>query len=423
MTKNLPKLKACMLILCILFLKNTQAQNNCLNFDGANDVINMPYNVALDFSITDEFTIEAWIKTNSSYAPIFSNQLSNPPYNGYEVAIHNGKLSFELVNNDQSNKMQVVTLLSCNDGSWHHVACVYRGIPTASAVGLYIDGQSLTTNALSNNLSGIVNSIDGTYIGFNFPLFNNFSGNIDEIRVWDKALCAQSITTCMNSNLTGTEANLVAYYNFNQGIAGGNNTSTSVLNDLGPNSINGSLISFALNGSTSNWLTATNGINGTCTPFTVDVYASGPGQICTGESANILAIGASSYTWMPGNLQGSVISVTPVISTIYTVTGEVSGCTGKTTYSLDVDACVGLAQKLSATNEVQVFPNPFTGSFTIKGLAQTSKIYIYNLLGEMVYKNIIVGTEHEIFLPDVPKGTYFLEIISEKTTREIILKE
>ncbi len=53
--------------------------------------------------------------------------------------------------------------------------------------------------------------------------------------------------------------------------------------------------------------------------------------ICEGETATINAFSSSNnltYTWNPGNLQGSVISVTPSSSTTYSVTAESSlGCT------------------------------------------------------------------------------------------------
>jgi hypothetical protein len=50
-------------------------------------------------------------------------------------------------------------------------------------------------------------------------------------------------------------------------------------------------------------------------------------QVCENESLNLVAVGGVSYTWSPGNLIGSVISVTPAASTVYTVTGANSnGC-------------------------------------------------------------------------------------------------
>lgn len=58
----------------------------------------------------------------------------------------------------------------------------------------------------------------------------------------------------MNCELTGNECNLVAYYKFNQGTAGGNNAGVTTLVGSTTNGYNGTLNNFALSGSTSNWI-------------------------------------------------------------------------------------------------------------------------------------------------------------------------
>jgi hypothetical protein len=59
-------------------------------------------------------------------------------------------------------------------------------------------------------------------------------------------------------------------------------------------------------------------------------------SICVGSSSTLSATGASSYTWMPGNLTGSPM-VTPTTSTTYTVTGtNASGCSNTATVTIVV---------------------------------------------------------------------------------------
>ena len=56
-----------------------------------------------------------------------------------------------------------------------------------------------------------------------------------------------------------------------------------------------------------------------------------PGTICPGGSSTLLASGANTYTWMPGNLNGTSVNVSPASTTAYTVTGtSAAGCTGTT---------------------------------------------------------------------------------------------
>jgi hypothetical protein len=69
---------------------------------------------------------------------------------------------------------------------------------------------------------------------------------------------------------------------------------------------------------------------------TVTVNAS-INPLCLGSSSVLTASSASTYTWMPGSLTGSSVTVSPTATTTYTVTGtSSSGCTASTTILLTV---------------------------------------------------------------------------------------
>jgi hypothetical protein len=58
---------------------------------------------------------------------------------------------------------------------------------------------------------------------------------------------------------------------------------------------------------------------------TLSVTSSG--SICAGSSISLTANGANTYTWNPGALTGSLVTVSPSSSTVYSVTGKsASGC-------------------------------------------------------------------------------------------------
>ncbi|MCS7084604.1 MAG: hypothetical protein NZ534_00830, partial [Bacteroidia bacterium] len=58
------------------------------------------------------------------------------------------------------------------------------------------------------------------------------------------------------------------------------------------------------------------------------VTASSPDlTICVGENTTLNASGAVSYVWTPGSLSGASVSVSPAVTTTYTVTGtDANGC-------------------------------------------------------------------------------------------------
>ena len=58
--------------------------------------------------------------------------------------------------------------------------------------------------------------------------------------------------------------------------------------------------------------------------------------LCLGKSTDVLASGASTYTWQPGGLFGFSVNVSPTVSTIYTVTGSQFNCASTTTINVTV---------------------------------------------------------------------------------------
>jgi gliding motility-associated-like protein len=77
-----------------------------------------------------------------------------------------------------------------------------------------------------------------------------------------------------------------------------------------------------------------------CCPTPTITTAPSATNICSaaGTSVTILGGGATTYTWMPGNINTSSISVNPTVSTTYTLTGATAGCSGSKTVAVNVSA-------------------------------------------------------------------------------------
>jgi hypothetical protein len=163
---------------------------------------------------------------------------------------------------------------------------------------LYKDGVSV------HSFSGTPNTpTTGFGIGASFQLPGDFfKGTIDEVRFWNVARSQADIQAKMNCELTGTEANLVAYYKFNQGVAGSNNAGVTTLTDIAGGDNNGTLSNFALTGTTSNWVTPGGVASGTtCTMAALAVNAGNDIPHSGGATKlNGLASGGSggyTYAW------------------------------------------------------------------------------------------------------------------------------
>ena len=89
---------------------------------------------------------------------------------------------------------------SYSDGQWHYAVVTYDG---STAVRLYIDGvqvSSLSTSATPDNTG-----IQTVRIGANSLALNGFfTGNVDEVRVWNRALSSTEIANAYNNGLFNT---------------------------------------------------------------------------------------------------------------------------------------------------------------------------------------------------------------------------
>ena len=145
-----------------------------------------------------------------------------------------------------------------NAGQWYHLAIVGG----TSSAELFVNGNHVGGFVISFGVA--TGSSLNLVLGNDIPLTEFFHGEMDEVRIWNKKLCQEEIMGGMNCSLNGNESGLIAYYKFNQGSAGGNNSSETTLTDSSQNNLDCTLNNFTLNGSTSNWVNSTNGVGGSC---------------------------------------------------------------------------------------------------------------------------------------------------------------
>ncbi|MEI6853375.1 MAG: T9SS type A sorting domain-containing protein, partial [Bacteroidota bacterium] len=77
-----------------------------------------------------------------------------------------------------------------------------------------------------------------------------------------------------------------------------------------------------------------------------------PSTVCSGSQSVLTATGATSYTWMPGSLSGSPLNVNPSSTTIYTVTGNLSGCTSTSTVTVSTNPFPSAAGTITGTSSL-----------------------------------------------------------------------
>jgi len=134
---------------------------------------------------------------------------------------------------------------------------------------------------------------------------------------------------------------------------------------------------------------------------------------CVGQTETLTANGTStSYTWNT-NATGNSISVSPTVTTNYTVTGTgLNGCTNKTVITQNVSLCTDINQAQNTGQDVIVFPNPSSTNLTVKTNQETQTISIYNSLGALVQTE----KSNTFSVEQLASGLYILNIKTENGT-------
>lgn len=269
-----------LLTLCLfgLLTFSTSAQNalNALHFDGSNDFVQATVPPLFGNLAANDFTMEAWVRPDASiFSRIIFAQSSTTNFATMSLSTGN-VIYFYVVENGTT--YSVATSAGIPAGTWTHVAVTWT--TATNTVSVYFNGVLQSGVSGGTSSTGSVNNLSlGTRPGG----AQFFTGAMDEVRIWSEARSACEILSNYQSQLMGTENNLIVYYNFNQGVANGNNTSVTTLPEL-VSANNGTLSNFALSGTTSNWISS--GATLTVIGEQGGVINPLQAEICSGDTYN-----------------------------------------------------------------------------------------------------------------------------------------
>lgn len=311
--KIFSKTQALFLFITFLHIINGYGQSGAaLNFDGNNDrvVINNSINTILDPLNT--ITAEAWVNpTNAIFNGVIIGNYHNSTNTEMQFLLRRDYDTFTFwVNDGTGFKVVDSGLASVTLNTWQHVAGVWDG----SSLYIYIDGilKGTTTGVTGSSFASTTNSV---VIGSNsYP--ENFTGSIDEVRIWNRALNQCEIQNNRNGELPSGQTGLLAYYQFNQGIASADNTAITSLTDSSGNNHNGTLTNFTLTGATSNWVNPGGITTGTISPVynmpNVNVVANQ--QLCNNAVTTPIIFSSSTTGTICGesNESGNITLTAPI---------------------------------------------------------------------------------------------------------------
>ena len=350
-------------------IDETAATN--LNFDGINDRVNLNY-----FPVPQNMTVEAWVKTTSNdnvkrsilgWSGNYSNGTTTA--GGayiHGVAVYQGKLHYYEYDGPISTLIGGSSTTSINDDNWHHVA-VTRTNATTNNTKIYVDGILEATFTAT-----LVLPTTELHIGKDYSYL--FNGSIDELRIWNVERTADQINRSKNCELQGTEAGLISYYKFNQGLNAGNNTAITQL--TATTGANGNLLGFAKTGTTSNFLADSPVSTGRIIPSVPIV--STPVTYNQGIPASALTatVGANGtgLIWYSSNT-----ATTPLTNAQLTPSTTTAGSTSYWVSSVNANGCESTRVELVVT----VLANTAPTDITLSANSLNENIPTYSLVGTL----------------------------------------
>jgi hypothetical protein len=145
------------------------------------------------------YTQEAWVNYASGTALLASSTA-----NGHALSVQSGRLS----GGHGGNWATVQDAADMPVGEWLHVALSYDAV--SKEMKLYKNGL------LAGQASNVAAHGGGQVLIGALAQGSFFYGKMDEVRIWGKVRSAQEIRENMHLTLTGQEAGLLAYYQFNE---------------------------------------------------------------------------------------------------------------------------------------------------------------------------------------------------------------
>ena len=207
-----------------------QENNYSLSFDGNNDFVDINNNLNGSY---DAFTIMGWVKVED-FGDVNNDYIFDVGRNedGKRIAIgvnSNGFQSF--INGVQSNVFNLNSEFSTSS-TWTHIALSWKGTDYAK---FFINGLLVSETDQISLGSLIIEENDPAYFGRRYNGADYFNGSIDNFSLWNSSLSNTQVAYYFSSGLEGDEQNLIAYWDFNEGVG-------QTLSDLSGNVNDGEII-------------------------------------------------------------------------------------------------------------------------------------------------------------------------------------
>jgi hypothetical protein len=162
----------------------------CLSFDGVNDYVNVPDSNSLDLG-TNDYSFSFFIKGNYDSNPNYRRVISKGGYPCLEIYFTDTSIGFQIGNCTARDSYGV-----SKSGILNESFNLYTAVKTSTYVYLYTNGSLVVSAPLLNNYN-VSNNLSLRVGGNGLTEF--FLGNLDDIRIYNRALSAAEVSAIYNA--------------------------------------------------------------------------------------------------------------------------------------------------------------------------------------------------------------------------------
>ena len=199
-----------------------------LHFDGIDDYATAAQNSQY---LSGDMTVSLWVN------PTSTTGLQHLIFNGteFEIALRDGQVVYRhtIYGGSYDDSVdETFTHSAFRANEWRHITIV-RDV-SEREVSLYLDGELFETKQWGTAFPSTPDDNEDYPLTFGAGangLVSFYHGSMDEVKIWQAARTATQVLEDQYCSATGSETNLLAYYDFEQGQANGNNTGIISLNN------------------------------------------------------------------------------------------------------------------------------------------------------------------------------------------------